>query len=295
MRGPPRGSGAMQARNEEVRKRVAAGAPMTSVAKEFGINRQRVSQIVHPERRRVYDAVQRALKSGALVRPEECVACGGGGPISAHHDDYDKPLDVRWLCHPCHIAADHTRRRRDDGRWSLVEVAGKMGVCTRHAQSVLVGVPFVRIGRVRRYLPDDVRAAFLEHRAPRSAFATHCPRGHALFPENVRVERNGVRSCLACTAAAVARSTGCVGDAKMYDLKMAVRAAGWSISGFTTCRIDATRSDGSTLRVTRRAGAVVWYVRVASGGCEKFLARGVDPDSAIRIIRATAHGIEKVA
>jgi hypothetical protein len=30
-----------------------------------------------------------------------CADCGGPGE-QMHHDDYDRPLDVTWLCKPCH-------------------------------------------------------------------------------------------------------------------------------------------------------------------------------------------------
>lgn len=42
------------------------------------------------------------VKAGRIVRPERCEECGEAGPIHTHHDDYTKPLDVRWLCHRCH-------------------------------------------------------------------------------------------------------------------------------------------------------------------------------------------------
>lgn len=41
-----------------------------------------------------------AIESGKLVR-QPCEKCGSE-PTEAHHDDYSKPLDVRWLCKPCH-------------------------------------------------------------------------------------------------------------------------------------------------------------------------------------------------
>ena len=44
--------------------------------------------------------VERALAAGRLVR-QPCEACGSPR-AHAHHDDYDRPLDVRWLCQRHH-------------------------------------------------------------------------------------------------------------------------------------------------------------------------------------------------
>jgi ribosomal protein S27AE len=30
-----------------------------------------------------------------------CIRCGEAKSV-AHHEDYDKPLEVMWLCQPCH-------------------------------------------------------------------------------------------------------------------------------------------------------------------------------------------------
>lgn len=54
-------------------------------------------------RRPAHNIVAAALKSGKLVRPEECQRCLEPRPVEAHHDDYNKPLDVLWLCHRCHM------------------------------------------------------------------------------------------------------------------------------------------------------------------------------------------------
>ena len=47
-----------------------------------------------------HNAVARAIKKGDLVR-SPCVRCGEEKSL-AHHEDYDKPLEVMWLCQPCH-------------------------------------------------------------------------------------------------------------------------------------------------------------------------------------------------
>jgi len=60
--------------------------------------------------RQTYTKVKVALKNGTLVRPSICSRCGDSPPpasdgrtqIQAHHDDYNKPLDVEWICAACH-------------------------------------------------------------------------------------------------------------------------------------------------------------------------------------------------
>lgn len=47
-----------------------------------------------------HNAVTRAVRSGKLIR-QPCERCGDK-KTEAHHEDYDKPLDVIWLCSVCH-------------------------------------------------------------------------------------------------------------------------------------------------------------------------------------------------
>lgn len=56
-----------------------------------------------PRREKAHGLVYRALKAGKLKKPTKCEGCGAEGKrLQGHHDDYDKPLDVRWLCPKCH-------------------------------------------------------------------------------------------------------------------------------------------------------------------------------------------------
>ena len=45
-------------------------------------------------------AVAKAIRNGLLVRMS-CIRCEKE-KSEAHHEDYDKPLEVMWLCSPCH-------------------------------------------------------------------------------------------------------------------------------------------------------------------------------------------------
>ena len=47
-----------------------------------------------------HNAVARAIKVGSLI-PQPCTRCNSEVTV-AHHEDYDKPLDVVWLCQSCH-------------------------------------------------------------------------------------------------------------------------------------------------------------------------------------------------
>ena len=47
---------------------------------------------------------RRALRRARIVHVHVCEQCGADhGDIHGHHDDYAKPLELRWLCRSCHI------------------------------------------------------------------------------------------------------------------------------------------------------------------------------------------------
>jgi ribosomal protein S27AE len=57
------------------------------------------------QRARAHEQVAYAIKRGTLVR-KPCEKCGNT-LVEAHHDDYSKPLEVRWLCKIHHEATHH--------------------------------------------------------------------------------------------------------------------------------------------------------------------------------------------
>lgn len=59
------------------------------------VKKQRVRAITH-----------RAIAAGKLVRPEACEKCGKACKPDAAHVDYDKPLEIEWLCRSCHRRKD---------------------------------------------------------------------------------------------------------------------------------------------------------------------------------------------
>lgn len=69
-----------------------------------------------PSKKNAHMAVDAALRAGRLVKPHVCSGCSCPDTehrIEAHHHDYTKPLDVIWLCPPCHIRMDAQRRIRE--------------------------------------------------------------------------------------------------------------------------------------------------------------------------------------
>lgn len=58
---------------------------------------------------RAQKILENEIRYGRMHNPGKCEVCGnesrfadGRTAIQAHHDDYNKPLSVRWLCQPCH-------------------------------------------------------------------------------------------------------------------------------------------------------------------------------------------------
>ena len=60
-----------------------------------------------------HSKVAYAIKKGVLL-PQNCIRCNSENVV-AHHEDYDKPLEVVWLCQPCHKQRHKEILLRDEG------------------------------------------------------------------------------------------------------------------------------------------------------------------------------------
>lgn len=78
-------------RNADPAVRAKRAEQMRAYAKAHGTREH------HKARR----AVRHEIEMGRLTR-QPCEVCGAP-KADAHHDDYGKPLEVRWLCRPHHV------------------------------------------------------------------------------------------------------------------------------------------------------------------------------------------------
>lgn len=54
------------------------------------------------EKYRAQKGLQKAVAFGRIKKPDACERCGAEGLIHGHHPDYEKRLEVVWLCPQCH-------------------------------------------------------------------------------------------------------------------------------------------------------------------------------------------------
>ena len=69
--------------------------------KKACIKYQRERRQRFPEKEKARRMVSYYIRTGKLKK-QPCEKCEST-ESQAHHDDYSKPLDVRWLCRKCHL------------------------------------------------------------------------------------------------------------------------------------------------------------------------------------------------
>lgn len=79
--------------------------------KQSALKYQKDRRARNPEKYKARTAVSNALRDGRLQRCP-CEVCGTSDRVQAHHDDYSKPLEVRWLCFKHHREDAHDQTLR---------------------------------------------------------------------------------------------------------------------------------------------------------------------------------------
>jgi hypothetical protein len=78
---------------------------------------------------KVWHTVEAALKDGSLTKPNVCDKCKkpekskGGNALQAHHEDYDKPFNIDWLCKQCHMELHNGTGGKKDNTTLLLKVS----------------------------------------------------------------------------------------------------------------------------------------------------------------------------
>lgn len=75
--------------------------------------RSAIEKLVNPHKVWARNQALLAIRRGELVR-KPCEVCGAE-KTDSHHDDYSKPLDVRWLCRKHHNGFHQHQKK--SGQW----------------------------------------------------------------------------------------------------------------------------------------------------------------------------------
>lgn len=97
----PEGRMAERVRGREKYHRLYKGKKPNNRAAPNAANRRYYRKTKGRGVKRAHTLVARALAACRLVKLP-CQRCGEKRS-EAHHPDYSKPLEVVWLCHPCHM------------------------------------------------------------------------------------------------------------------------------------------------------------------------------------------------
>ncbi len=91
-------------RRKIVARLKAQGLTFQAIGQRMGgISRQRAEQMYRWPKSRARQILQNALASGRIQKPPFCERCEQEtARLDGHHADYSKPLNVDWLCVPCH-------------------------------------------------------------------------------------------------------------------------------------------------------------------------------------------------
>lgn len=155
--------------------------------RERSLERTKRYQTRNPEARRAHHAIEHAIKAGNLTRGF-CECCGTEKTDAHHHNGYDKPLDVQWLCRSCHVTLEPRRGIRE-------AACARIGNLLLLAIVVLIGaLAFATLPPVKA----DARPTpkrFPAYKTCRSANLTPHQAIRCVFPRRLQAAARRVAEC----------------------------------------------------------------------------------------------------
>lgn len=86
------------------------GLGYAAIARMYGVSRQCIEQLINRRKLNARQTLNDAIGSGK-IKAQPCTKCGDTN-AEAHHENYEKPLDVVWLCHKHHMEIHSGRAYR---------------------------------------------------------------------------------------------------------------------------------------------------------------------------------------
>jgi hypothetical protein len=94
-------------RNNKEKQKIYAEKYKNKDVERFNALRResiRRSKEKFPEKVRARKMVECAIRNGFMERPNSCSICSIECNPDGHHPDYNKPLEVVWVCRKCHFS-----------------------------------------------------------------------------------------------------------------------------------------------------------------------------------------------